>query len=249
MSSLLPVDPAQRSRPSVILLGALLGFLIGEIAAMVLVAVGAHVANVSGGLRAVAGSSTPPWWANALSLGGLWTGFAVAIYVASTRGQLRALAHQWRLQPSDSLYVLLGLALQALVVLAYRPFHFKQLNQPVHHLFGDTHGPTFVVVALLTTLGAPFMEEWFFRGVVFRGLRDAFADRTPRVASWAAIIVSAGLFALAHAEPLQFAGLAFLGVILALLVQQTERLTPSIITHVSFNAVAMVALVVQRSGH
>ncbi|HEY5439572.1 MAG TPA: CPBP family intramembrane glutamic endopeptidase, partial [Acidimicrobiales bacterium] len=64
-----------------------------------------------------------------------------------------------------------------------------------------------------------------------------------------AVLMSAALFALAHAEPLQFAGLFFLGIILATLVWRTGRLIPSIVTHVSFNGVAIAALVSQRSGH
>ena len=61
--------------------------------------------------------------------------------------------------------------------------------------------------------------------------------------------MSAGLFALAHGEPAQLAGLFFLGIVLALLVLRTKRLIPSIVTHMSFNAVAIVALVAQRAGH
>jgi membrane protease YdiL (CAAX protease family) len=44
-------------------------------------------------------------------------------------------------------------------------------------------------------------------------------------------------------------GLAFLGIVLAVLVKRTQRLTPSVITHVSFNAVAMISLLAQRAGH
>jgi membrane protease YdiL (CAAX protease family) len=64
-----------------------------------------------------------------------------------------------------------------------------------------------------------------------------------------AALVSACLFGLAHGEPLQFAGLALLGVILAVVVKRTQRLVPSIITHASFNAVALASLIAQRSGH
>jgi membrane protease YdiL (CAAX protease family) len=64
-----------------------------------------------------------------------------------------------------------------------------------------------------------------------------------------AVVLSACLFALAHGEALQFVGLALFGVVLALVLRRTQRLIPSVITHVSFNAVAMVGLIVQRSGH
>jgi membrane protease YdiL (CAAX protease family) len=48
---------------------------------------------------------------------------------------------------------------------------------------------------------------------------------------------------------LQFAGLFFLGVVLATLVWRTRRLVPSIVTHVSFNGVAIAVLIHQRSVH
>ena len=63
------------------------------------------------------------------------------------------------------------------------------------------------------------------------------------------VLISAVLFGLAHGEPVQFAGLALFGVVLAVLVQRTRRLVPSFVTHASFNAVALVALMAQRAGH
>jgi membrane protease YdiL (CAAX protease family) len=64
-----------------------------------------------------------------------------------------------------------------------------------------------------------------------------------------AVVLSACLFALAHGEPVQFAGLALLGVVLGIVVKRTQRLVPSMLTHASFNAVALVSLIAQRAGH
>jgi membrane protease YdiL (CAAX protease family) len=61
--------------------------------------------------------------------------------------------------------------------------------------------------------------------------------------------VSAVLFGLAHGEPVQFVGLALLGVVLALLVYRTKRLVPSFVTHASFNAAALAVVIAQRAGH
>ena len=47
----------------------------------------------------------------------------------------------------------------------------------------------------------------------------------------------------------QFAGLAFLGIVLAVLVLRTRRLVPSVVTHMSFNGVAIAVLIAQRAGH
>jgi hypothetical protein len=101
----------------------------------------------------------------------------------------------------------------------------------------------------MTVVLAPIFEEWFFRGVLFRTLDDGLRRVLPKVGTAAAVVISACLFALAHGELLQFAGLALFGVVLALVLRHTQRLAPSILTHMSFNAVAVVGLVVQRSGH
>jgi membrane protease YdiL (CAAX protease family) len=225
------------------------GFLLGEIVASVLVDIAAQADHFPGGLSALAKLTSPPWWSNMLGLVGLWVGFGASIGFARTRGELADLPHQWSFRTTDLVFVVLGVGVQLLVDLAYSPFHFKGLNKPVHHLFGGATGATFVVLAVMTTLGAPIVEEWFFRGVLFRALDEGLSQAMARGGTIVAAIASAGLFALAHAEPLQFAGLAALGVILAFVVKRTQRLVPSIITHASFNAVALVSIVHQRVGH
>jgi membrane protease YdiL (CAAX protease family) len=246
---MLSAEPLEKPRLLAIVLAGFIGFLGGQIIAAVLEALGVAVTHFPGGLNALSSSNSPPWWANVLGLLGLWVGFGAAIYYANVYGNLRSLPNQWRPRLSDLAYVVLGIGAQLLVDLAYSPFHIKHLNKPVHHLFGSAHGATFVVLVVMTLLLAPIMEEWLFRGVLFRALSEGGAKGGSRGAVVLAVLVSAALFALAHAEPLQFAGLFFLGLILAALVWRTRRLIPSIVTHVSFNGVAIVALVSQRSGH
>jgi membrane protease YdiL (CAAX protease family) len=238
-----------RPRVGAVLIGCLVGFLLGQILAGVLVSVAAQLAHFPGGYRALSGSSAPPWWSNALGLVGLWCGFGGSIYFARTRGRLAALPRQWQPRVSDVAYVLLGVGSQFVLDLLYYPFHFKNLSGPSTHLFGSARGTTFVLMVVLTTFVAPVAEEWFFRGVLYRTLDEGLKSVAPRIAGGGAVVISACLFALAHGEPLQFAGLALFGVVLALVIRRTQRLVPSIVTHISFNAVAMVTLIVQRSGH
>ncbi len=245
------IDAETGARPRVlaILVAGLLGFLAGQVVATSLDALTARVTHFPGGLRALSNTASPPWWANVLGLAGLWIGFAATIYYAYAHGNLRNLPDQWRPRPSDVLYVALGVVCQLLVDLTYRPFHLKNLNGPVNHLFGAAHGVTFVLLIVMTMFLAPMMEEWFFRGVIFRALSEGGHRGGSRGAVVGAVTLSAVLFALAHGEPLQFAGLAFVGVVLAVLVYRTKRLIPSIVTHVSFNGVAIAALISQRNGH
>ena len=247
MSDLRAVVPSPRRQAGAVVVACAVGFLVGEVVAAALVALGASLAHYPGGLSALASASAPPWWSNALSLVGLWVGFGGAIVYAGQPGRLAAWDDRWRVRPSDALFVLVGVACQGIVAVAYAPFHAKGLSNPVHHLFDSAHGFTLVALGVMSVLLAPLLEEMFFRGVLFRALRQALGSDASRYSTALAVVISAVLFALAHGEPLQFAGLAFLGVVLAVLVQRTARLVPSVITHASFNAVAFAALVVQRS--
>jgi hypothetical protein len=242
-------ESVERVRVGPVIVGCLLGFLAGEIIASVLVVLFAHLSHFPGGYSAITKATRPPWWSNALGLVGLWCGFVGAIYFAYAQCNLKAWPEQWRVRSSDGLYVLLGVGCQFAVDLLYYPFHFKHFNGPVKHLFGGAHGATFVLLVVMTTFLAPFFEEWFFRGVLYRALDEGLSRAWPRRGAVLAILLSACLFALAHGEPLQFVGLALFGVVLAVVFHRTRRLAPSIVTHVSFNAVAMVGLIIQRSGH
>src|SRR5580698_11061063 len=123
-----------------IVLAAFIGFLAGQILGSVFQLIGATLTNYPGGLSALANSSSPPWWANAVGLVGLWIGFGAAIYYAYAQGNLRALSHQWQARPSDVLYVALGIACQLVVDAAYSLFDVHHLNGPVNHLFGGVVG-------------------------------------------------------------------------------------------------------------
>ncbi len=83
-------------------------------------------------------------------------------------------------------------------------------------------------------LVAPFAEEAFFRGYLFAGLRQHFGRL-------AAYLLSAGLFALAHILPTSYPPIFVLGLLFALLYEQTGSIWPAVIMHGSINALAFVA--------
>ncbi len=240
-----------KNRPRVvaIVVMALAGYLVGQVLATLLDALVVSLTHFSGGLSALAAMADPPWWSNAVGLAGLWVGFGLAIYLAHHRGGLAPLAHGWRVRPSDGGYLGLGVACQLAVGVAYAPFHPKNMDKPVHHLFGAAHGAEFALLALMTVVGAPLVEEWLFRGVLFRSFDLAWRPRWGRAGAVGAVVASALVFALAHGEWLQLPGLFLLGVVLALVLRRTQRLTSSVATHVGFNALTMVSLIAQRLGH
>lgn len=238
--------PAAPARPGLVLLGCVAGFVLGEVVAAVLLALGAALAHYPGGAGALAKAATPPWWANALSLVGLWSGFAGAFLFAARPGGLAHVEGQWGLRGRDVSFLGLGVLCQIAVGLLYAPFHLHDLGRPVHRLFNGSSGVTLALLGVMTVLLAPFVEELFFRATLYRALRRSLAGRSRALAVGLAALGSAVLFALAHGEPLQFAGLALVGLVLALVVEFTGRLWPAVLTHVGFNGVAYAVLVAQR---
>ena len=232
-----------------ILLACLVGFIGGEVLATIFTSILNSTLHFPGGLSALVKTAKPPYWFTLCGLLGLWCGFVATVLYAKLSVGLSLPKSLFTLKASDAIYVFIGVATQLLIDSAYWPFHFKNMNKPVDHIFGSVHGSMFVLLAFLTTFAAPLIEEILFRGVVFRSLDALFSNMSKKFGSFAAMALSAFIFAIAHAELLQFAGLFALGIVLSYIVKKTNRLAPSILAHMSFNAVALIALLLQRTGH
>ena len=156
-----------------------------------------------------------------------------------------------RFRPIDLVGIAIGIGGQLLVALIYAPFihHIHNFNAPTTKLTGGSHGGGFVVIAILTVVGAPFFEELFFRGLLFGGLLRLCAGsgarrdgphRRRRRPPWS---LDGLLFGLAHGELVQLAGLAVFGCVLAFVAYRTGRLGMNMVSHASFNLVAVLAIV------
>lgn len=100
-------------------------------------------------------------------------------------------------------------------------------------LFGG--GIAGLLLALLVGgLVAPIAEEVFFRGYIFTGLRRDMGFRP-------AVMLSAMLFALAHVLPTSWPPIFFLGILFALLYEQTRSIWPAVIVHGVINTLAFLA--------
>jgi membrane protease YdiL (CAAX protease family) len=129
-------------------------------------------------------------------------------------------------------------------VFALRMIEFQLVGQPDQHelldqLVDDPWG-SMLGAALIAVVIAPLFEEFAFR-VLLQGWLEDVAE-SPR--SWWPLVVSSGLFAIAHqgqgyAQPPLFVLAMFLGY----LYRQTHRLLPCFVAHAAFNAfsLAMVA--------
>lgn len=123
---------------------------------------------------------------------------------------------------------------------------YSRLGHPAQTLTGHAFGPGLVVLAVLVCLGSPVVEEFFFRGLLLRALLGSFQELGRRLGPAVSIVVTALVFALVHFEALQFLGLAGFGVVLGVLAWRTGRLGPSIVAHMAFNTVTIIAIVVSR---
>ena len=227
---------------------ALVGFLVGQIGSVAAVSVVAALKGATGSLSTYASAASPPEWYVLSSLVGLWAGFIGAPLVAIRLGPIRRqLGVAFR--PVDLWGIPIGVVGQFVVGALYAPFikHLHNFDAPVKKLTGGSHGAGLWLIALATVVFAPIAEELFFRGLLFRSLLNlAGGLRSPRSRTFGvevAVVADGILFALAHGELAQLAGLALFGMVLAIAFLKTGRLGMSMAAHMSFNAVAIASLV------
>lgn len=94
---------------------------------------------------------------------------------------------------------------------------------------------------LVAVFVAPFCEETFFRGFVFQGLRNGMA------VGWA-IVFSALLFGVAHADPGSFAVLFIIGIALAFLRWRSKSIWPGMILHMLNNGIGALVIILYMQG-
>lgn len=179
---------------------------------------------------------------------GLWVGLAGAPLWASRLSGTGRLTDDFglRFSPADPVVgAVVGVAGQyGLGYLVYLPIRsnrnlYRQVGQPAQHVTGLAHGWGVAVLVAVVVVGAPVVEELFFRGLLLRALRA-------RTGAPAAVVISAVAFGLAHYEPLQLPVLVLFGAALGYLAVRTGRLGPGICAHAAFNAVAVYSLVANR---
>lgn len=248
--------PSSSSSAWVWLLFGALGFLVGQIVAGIAVAISAAVAGRSGQLNAISHLSAPPTWYVISTLLGLWVGFFGGPWVASAVRGTRSLVRDFglRFRWVDLAGIPIGVGSQLLVALMYIPIaqHVHDFNQrfnaPGQKLTGGSHGLGFALIAVATVLCAPLFEELFFRGLVLRSLSRLFGRLGGWVGPALAMIITGVLFGLAHAESLQLLGLATFGIILSFIAHRTGRLGMGVVSHATFNLVAVIAALGAGSG-
>lgn len=114
-------------------------------------------------------------------------------------------------------------------------FDSSALEETAKDLVDSAGGWKTVLLVLVVVVGAPLVEELVYRGLLQRSASARFG---PVVGLSAASI----FFGLIHFRPVELPGLALAGVVFGFMLLRTGRLGASIITHATFNATGIFAL-------
>lgn len=225
---------------------AVVGWVVAEVAAVLIGGLILAAAGYSGDRATVANL---PLTLIALSYPPLWLGFVGAPLLATiTRGNGPVRDLGARIRRIDvPIGVIVGVASQLILVpLISLPMleilgkTRSDLSRPAQILADKADNPLGVLLlVLIVVIGAPIAEELFFRGLVLRAVER-------RLGMPAAIGISAVAFGVTHFEALQMAALTAFGLVLGYLVHRTGRLGTSIVTHMAFNSISVITLLVQR---
>lgn len=229
-----------------------MGFVAGQILSAIILFVVAALNGHLSQLSTLAALTVPPAWVVVCGLVGLWIGFLGAVFLASkTRGTGSIVRDMGlRIRRFDPL---LGIGAGVfgqfiLLYLLYLPWeHFdpglsQKLQQPAQHLTGGFPGVDLAVIAALTVVVVPLVEELFFRGLVLRGFLRLFRG-TGRILGPVLATTTTGIvFGLAHVELLELLGLAAFGIVLSVMAYRFKRLGPGIFAHATFNLIAILSI-------
>jgi hypothetical protein len=229
---------------------ALVGFLAGQLLSALILFVVADINGQGSNLSALTARAVPPAWVVISGLIGLWIGFVGTSFWASIKRGTGSIVRDMglRFRPWDPLIgIAAGLGGQfILITLLYLPWeHFdpglsQKLAQPAKHLTGGFPGVDLAVIAVLTVVVVPVVEELFFRGLVLRGFVRLFAGAGRIVGPVLAVTSTGIVFGLAHFELLELLGLAAFGVVLSVMAYRFKRLGPGIFAHATFNLAAIL---------
>jgi hypothetical protein len=90
-------------------------------------------------------------------------------------------------------------------------------------------------IVFVTVIVAPFTEELFFRGFLFKGLREKYG--------WInALMFSSIIFALFHGQIATLIPTFLIGALFAYMYQRTESVYPGMLLHFTINAVGALIL-------
>jgi uncharacterized protein len=183
-----------------------------------------------------------PIWITAVLQVPLWVGLVGAVWVVSHRlgtGNIRR-DYGFEFRTIDLIGFPIGVIVQLVFVNAlYWLLGFvvdtSQVDKPARDLTDRANGIGVFLLIVLVVVGAPIIEELFFRGLLLRSIEARWTDTL-------ALIGSAVFFGAIHFELLQFPALVLFGLVAGYCAQRTGRLGMSVFAHAGFNATTVLIL-------
>ena len=175
----------------------------------------------------------------------LWAGMLVAVLYATFAKGRRSLREDFALvvRPIDALIGLVaGFLGQIAISLVTIPIYdvlgldADRVGETAEEMADRADDPIAVVaLVLVVVVGAPIVEELFYRGLWFRSVER-------RWSTGVAVVATSVLFGAIHLQPYDLLPLALFGLLAAGLLVRFGRLGPAIWAHVAFNLTAVVSL-------
>ncbi|HVF73747.1 MAG TPA: CPBP family intramembrane glutamic endopeptidase [Acidimicrobiales bacterium] len=208
------------------------------------------LSTLTGGLWfAASGADEGSYGVAMAGLVGLWGGFVgLPFLIARAKGS-GSLATDYgaSFEANDvGIGVAAGVGSQfVLMPLLYIPLRlllpdtFADPGENAEELFDRARGVGVVFMVLALTVGAPLVEELFFRGLLQRSL-------VRRLGPAVGIAVAAVVFGLTHYDPAALPGLVAFGVVLGVLAYRSGRLGPAVVAHIAFNTATVAIFLATR---
>jgi membrane protease YdiL (CAAX protease family) len=185
-----------------------------------------------------------------LSQAGLWTGFLVPVVAVSRRYGTGNLWRDFGVRSKGTDvwrglgFSVLGRVAGLFVVLPLIDLNHKFSGSDLRPILGARGHPLlYAVMIFIAVIGAPFVEELFFRGLLLRSL-------VPLTGAATAIGVQAVVFASLHLRPSYglgnvsvFAAIVVMGIVQGIIAERYRRLGPAMLSHGFFNLAAVLSIV------
>jgi uncharacterized protein len=185
-----------------------------------------------------------PVWVTMVLAVSLWTPMLAGLWYVSSRFGRGNFVDDYglRFKLVDLLGLGIGVLSQLVVVrLVYWPlergwpqtFSRTRVERNARDLYDQAHGGWLVGLIAIVVVGAPFVEELVYRGMLqgalLRRVNDAFA-----------VVAVAAFFAFIHFRWVELPGLFVFGLILGVCALRTRRLGMGIMAHMAFNATGLM---------
>ena len=212
------------------------GWLLGQVAViLVVIAINAFDSGID--------LDDPSLEITAILQAALWVGtLGIPMWLYLVKGVFWK-EFGWEFQKNDILPgLLIGLGTQIAAGLLYLPlvliFDGIDVSEPARELVDKATGFGVFLLFLVVAIGAPLVEELFYRGLTLKAFEKKMSNRL-------ALVLSSLVFAIAHLQLIQFPALFLFGFVAGYLARKYDRLGRAVWAHVGFNTTTVVALLLQ----